>query len=772
MSEGVYAELRNASNMRFQIEAELTRNKNRIQRWFSIYFPEYKDVYGSFDCISSMMILRQAALPCDIIDLGAERINQIWREAKLKAVGIKRAQTLVEAAKRSIGYTEGLKTARIEIMMLLDEYKTLKSKLDMMMEVIEKLVSRIPFAEKLMEIKGIGIKTVSGFIAEVGDISRFTDAKQIQKLAGQAIIENSSGKHKGQSRIRKRGRKRLRYLLFEAVLSLTATNHEFKEIHRYYITRQNNPLKKKQSLIVLSNKLIRVFYAILKNGADYDPERSFCSECGNKINYVKRFCSECGSAITNNSKFCSGCGAKVNVFDNDIQYSTPHMTTSIDKELSQQTDNEITTFENKTDAKAGLFDIWNNFDVFCKVLIIVIGIILLLLLISVISHNNLALFISIIQMIGVISSLLIHKNIIKINKNGWDYLLLIIVGLFGILNIMSYSNKESESTTTNKTAQTTMIISQYTETTLIEENKLATVATTTATATTNINKPPKNGFNKNTNNSVTVGNYCFSIPNYWKVNDDEPELYRAFAETSGKVAMLQIISNHDDLDTVSYELLKEENDNGLMADAFKSWNDSCGEVTSQEYNNGIIKGFLYTWDFIQEGIDGKAQCLVFPSEESNSWMFVSLAETNNTENTYFDDYSKIFDTIEIKSDMQPIATSNTTVTSQSTIPETSSKYEKAFVKKCQQYDIYYMFDSDNQTVIQFYTEDAFVLNGTYSGDFKTGVLIDITSYGDGWYETFINKSGSYATLIDYNGFEFDYEQCDVSIAHKALENLN
>ena len=80
MPEGVYAELRNASNMRFQIEAEFTRNKNKIQRWFSIYFPEYKDVYGSFDCISSMMILRQAALPCDIIDFGAERINQIWRD--------------------------------------------------------------------------------------------------------------------------------------------------------------------------------------------------------------------------------------------------------------------------------------------------------------------------------------------------------------------------------------------------------------------------------------------------------------------------------------------------------------------------------------------------------------------------------------------------------------------------------------------------------------------------------------------------------------------
>ena len=117
------------------------------------------------------------------------------------------------------------------------------------------------------------MKTVSGFIAEVGEISRFTNAKQLQKLAGLAIVENSSGKYKGKSRISKRGRKRLRYLLFEAALSLTATNPEFREIHRYYTSRKENPLKKIQSLMVLSNKLIRVFYTMLRSGADYDPEK-------------------------------------------------------------------------------------------------------------------------------------------------------------------------------------------------------------------------------------------------------------------------------------------------------------------------------------------------------------------------------------------------------------------------------------------------------------------------------------------------------------------
>ena len=43
--------------------------------------------------------------------------------------------------------------------------------------------------------------TVSGFIAEAGDIRRFEDPKQLQKLAGYAIVANESGKHKGESRI-------------------------------------------------------------------------------------------------------------------------------------------------------------------------------------------------------------------------------------------------------------------------------------------------------------------------------------------------------------------------------------------------------------------------------------------------------------------------------------------------------------------------------------------------------------------------------------------
>lgn len=45
---------------------------------------------------------------------------------KAKAVGKKRAQTQIEAAQRSIGYTEGLDTARIEMSLLFEDFERLQ----------------------------------------------------------------------------------------------------------------------------------------------------------------------------------------------------------------------------------------------------------------------------------------------------------------------------------------------------------------------------------------------------------------------------------------------------------------------------------------------------------------------------------------------------------------------------------------------------------------------------------------------------------------------
>ena len=267
---GIYAEIRSLSNLRFQTQEESTRIKNRIARWFAIYFPEYKDVYGDLKAVSGRMVLKAAPLPEDIRRLGAEGVNQIWRDAKLRGAGMKRAKTLVTAAEHSVGSKEAPEAARIELRNLLDDMDVYVSRLEELLRNLEEKLAEIPYIDKVLEIKGIGLITVSGFIAAVGDIRRFDNPKQLQKLAGYAIVANESGKHNGESRISYRGRKRLRYVLYEAAISLIGKNAEFREMHEYYRTRRENPLKKMQSVVAVACKIIRVFYTILTKGVDYD----------------------------------------------------------------------------------------------------------------------------------------------------------------------------------------------------------------------------------------------------------------------------------------------------------------------------------------------------------------------------------------------------------------------------------------------------------------------------------------------------------------------
>lgn len=197
--DGVYADLRIMVANRKRLIREMTQIKNRFARWFAIYFPEYTDVFGDYEAQSSMLLLKKTCTPEAIVELGAEKINQIWRDAKLRAVGMKRATTLCETAKRSIGLKKGSSAAQYEMKLLLEDYEYKKAQLDAVMEEIEKLCRKIPESEQMLAIKGIGVITVAGFLAEVGDVRRFESPRQIQKLAGLSLRENSSGKHKGQT---------------------------------------------------------------------------------------------------------------------------------------------------------------------------------------------------------------------------------------------------------------------------------------------------------------------------------------------------------------------------------------------------------------------------------------------------------------------------------------------------------------------------------------------------------------------------------------------
>lgn len=99
--------------------------------------------------------------------------------------------------------------ARLELQMLLEQYESYCRQMDQLMIEIQKLVMGIPGAKEMLSIPLVGWVTVAGFLSEVGPLSAYDHPQQIIRLAGLNLKENSSGKHKGQSCIAKRGRPRL-----------------------------------------------------------------------------------------------------------------------------------------------------------------------------------------------------------------------------------------------------------------------------------------------------------------------------------------------------------------------------------------------------------------------------------------------------------------------------------------------------------------------------------------------------------------------------------
>jgi transposase len=271
--EGTYSELRTAMETRWQIVKQLNTIRNRVKRWLSIYFPEFNKVFGDWEGKAAIVVLRDFPTPVKIIEKGVDGIIGRWKQDKLRAVGRKRATELYEAARMSVGVREGIIAAENELKFLLENHEMYLQQYERNMNLVEQLAKQIPGIEEMLKIKGVGLITAAGFAAEIGDISRFDHPRQIQKLAGLNLKENSSGKHKGKSSISKRGRRRLRSLLFQAIMPIVAKNEEFRELHQYYTTRSQNPLKKKQSLVLLSCKLIRVFFALLTKGVAYDPQK-------------------------------------------------------------------------------------------------------------------------------------------------------------------------------------------------------------------------------------------------------------------------------------------------------------------------------------------------------------------------------------------------------------------------------------------------------------------------------------------------------------------
>jgi transposase len=260
----IEAELRIGSTLRSKLTEDLASIKNRIIRWLDRYFPEFTQIFPAFGKMA-LATLEKTPLPQDIQNKTAEELVFLYRQVEgMRAPQLPKAKLLIETSINSIGLTEGTQMARQEIATLLRQYRLLESEIESVNSQLAEMAKTTMEYDLLASVPGLGDATIVDLLSEVGSFSLYENPRQLIKLAGLTLRENSSGQHKGQKHISKRGRKKLRHILFKVIVPLIRHNEAFKQLHAYYTTRNQNPLRGKQSMVVLCGKLLKILHGICK----------------------------------------------------------------------------------------------------------------------------------------------------------------------------------------------------------------------------------------------------------------------------------------------------------------------------------------------------------------------------------------------------------------------------------------------------------------------------------------------------------------------------
>lgn len=138
---------------------------------------------------------------------------------------------------------------------------------------LRRCLARCEESQYLLSMPGLGVLNAAGLLAHIGDIRRFSKGNQLAKLAGIVPTESRSANRVAQhTPMSKKGRRALRAVGHQAVVSLLRHNAVFQTYVQGLTTRATHPLTKREALGAALNKLLRVVYSLLTHRQCFDPQ--------------------------------------------------------------------------------------------------------------------------------------------------------------------------------------------------------------------------------------------------------------------------------------------------------------------------------------------------------------------------------------------------------------------------------------------------------------------------------------------------------------------
>lgn len=263
--EGAAAEIRNLLHTRERQNDALRIFYNQVESIYFPYFPEFFQMFN-LKTKTALYLLRNYPTPEVIVDCGLEKLTQEMRKVSRGQFDRERAELLMRAAKSSAGIKAGRESVLIELEILLNRIDEIESFMEEVEERMAYYVDQISYSKYILSIKGVGLVTTATVIGELADVNAFSKVRQIIKVAGLNLYEKSSGEHKGERHIAKRGRPLLRAKLYLAAVN---TVKKGGIMHDKYQSLIKRGLPKPKALIAISKNLLRIIFALVREQSYY-----------------------------------------------------------------------------------------------------------------------------------------------------------------------------------------------------------------------------------------------------------------------------------------------------------------------------------------------------------------------------------------------------------------------------------------------------------------------------------------------------------------------
>ncbi|PFF53491.1 IS110 family transposase [Bacillus thuringiensis] len=275
-TDNLFYQLKSLSRLYSELDDELSIIRGRMHKVIQLTFPELEIIFTS----KSDLFLNFVQLfphPDYVLGLSKTIIkNRIRANTNKKISNItaeKKAIQILEIAK--ICYP-----AVSQNDVLCDQLKLYARRYQELLHQKESCISKMVYvAEQRAEydiirsLPGIGPNTAVRLMAEIGDITRFNNNKQLNAFAGIDIRRFQSGKTFFKDKINKRGNKHLRKLLFLIIQNMIKQRrYGQNHIVEYYDKLKTQPYNKchKVASIACVNKLLKLLFYLITHNIHYD----------------------------------------------------------------------------------------------------------------------------------------------------------------------------------------------------------------------------------------------------------------------------------------------------------------------------------------------------------------------------------------------------------------------------------------------------------------------------------------------------------------------